>query len=294
MNKSLSIIHSLVTPSEIPFKALERTTIPNITLIDVDHDTQLCTLRIETVTTLLLVHTTNHSSIRWITGSHGEGMENTMVEVEGTITGLNEVLQSMSFRALYQMNDSMVLSVRDGVHFLRSTILLVYMKEEHSTINDRFWVFVLLACTLLMIWCLSIVHGLCKLCCKSHHQHAIPRNHQRKEKEGIELMYISTVNDKVNQPSITTTSISPTSLSIAKQNNVNEIHHHPTRSTSTHHKSVSPIKITDYQVCSPPKRIPPPLPHHPPPELPLSSKPIDQEREETPTRNARKAQRPAN
>lgn len=217
-----------------------------------------------------------------------------MIEVEGTMTGLNEVLQSLSFRALYQMNDSILLSVKDGEHFLRSTILLVYMKEEHSAVNERFWVFVFLACTLLMIWCLSIVHGLCKLCCKSHHQRAIPKNHQREEEKGIELRSISTVNTQTNQPSITTTSLSPPPLSIAEQNTVNEMNDHPTRSTLTYYDSVSPIKLNDCQACGPKRRTPPPLPHHPPPEIPLSSKPIDQEWEEMPMRNARRALRPTN
>ena len=151
------------------------------------------------------------------------------------MTGLNEVLQRISFRALYQMNDSMLLSVRDGEHFLRSTILLVYRKEDPSIVNDRFWIFVSIACVLLIMWCLSIVHGLCKLCCKPYTQHTIPKSHLQKEKEGIELMRISTGSDQVNQSPIATISISSTStsLNVGEQNNVNEIYNPSTRSTST-------------------------------------------------------------
>ena len=92
-------------------------------------------------------------------------MENTMIEIESTISVLNTILQNITFRTLYQINETVVITLTDGEFVVKSNLLLIYEKEESPVLNDRFYILLSVIALVLILWILSTIGKMCRLCC---------------------------------------------------------------------------------------------------------------------------------
>ena len=159
-----------------------------------------------------------------------------MMEIESTISVLNMIIQNITFRALYQINETVIITLTDGEFVIKSNLLLMYQREENPVLNDRFYILIFLIVFLLFLWIISIIGKVCKMCCccccSSRKGKHVSRP-QYEEQPAIELTSIKRKEDDQR------------SRSHPIRNKVNN---------SSSKKKRSP---------------PPPLPLHPPPSLPI-------------------------
>ena len=182
-----------------------------------------------------------------------------MMEIESTISVLNTIIQNITFRALYQINETVVITLTDGEFIVKSNLLLMYQKEENPILNDRFYILLLIIVLLLFLWIVSIIGKVCKMCCCCCCSSQKGKNvsfHPYDEQPAIELTSIRSKED--DQRSISR----PTS------NNAN---------INSSKKKRNP-------------HLPPPLPRHPPPSLPVevSSLPNSDSNERIITKKSRR------
>ena len=166
---SIDILHKntipiLTLPSELYFKVYESIPIQNLSLIDYDNDTQLCELQISSVSGLFYLNsTTNDPSnpLTWVSGNYGEGRDNSKVTVEGSLSAIAFALHSLSYKAMYRLNDTLQLELTDGEFIVSEKVKMVYVAEQTSVITPKFTIIVALVVGVMVLWALSLC---CKIC----------------------------------------------------------------------------------------------------------------------------------
>ena len=269
-------------PSSIPFKLYQPTLFTDISIIDYDHDTQLGILRLETVTSYFFVNTSlsdPSNPVRWIKGNYGEDMDDTMTELEGSLSALHAILQNITFRGIYKFNDTLVVTITDGDFVVQRRVLLEYVAEQEPIVTSRFWIIMGVVVVIIVIWVASILFRLCSFCCCCccSKKKQLPL---QKSKE-LEMTTIPKID------------VSPKSSESKVRPSESIVEGHPLDSSTLAKKSIRPsmeqsfthpvprvpptiTKKTSPSVLTIPpartKKTPPPLPNSLPPELPPISR----------------------
>ena len=90
------IISRLSLPSSVSFQVYDPVYFHDIFILDMDNDTQLCSLKITTNTGFFVFNTTTNNpenSLEWKDGNYGEGMDDNLVIVQGSISAMNKAFQ---------------------------------------------------------------------------------------------------------------------------------------------------------------------------------------------------------
>ena len=188
----IDIVHNntipiLTLPSELHFKVYDSIPIQNITLIDYDNDTQLCELKISTVSGLFYINSTTNdptNPLKWVSGNYGEGRDNSKVTVEGSLSAISFALRSLSYKAMYRLNDTLQLQLTDGAFVVTCVVKLIYVAEPTTVITPKFTIIVALVVGVMVLWALSLC---CKIC---PHKKKLPvtskESNQEEEEEECE------------------------------------------------------------------------------------------------------------
>lgn len=135
--------------------------IHTIQIQDSDRNTQLCSLQITTITGFFQFNT---SLLEWKEGNYGEGMDDNKVIAIGSISDMNNALETIRYRAVYRLNDTMVLIITDGNYTATGRIELIYTPEESNGLSERFFIIVCLVCALIICGFVSICWNCCQSC----------------------------------------------------------------------------------------------------------------------------------
>ena len=165
----IDIVHNntipiLKVPSELYFKVYDSVPVQNITIIDYDNDTQLCELKISTVSGLFYINSITNdpmNPLKWVSGNYGEGRDNSKVTVEGSLSAISFALGSISYKAMYRLNDSLQLQLTDGAFVVTGVVKMVYVPEQTTVITPKFTIIVILVVGVMVLWALSLC---CKIC----------------------------------------------------------------------------------------------------------------------------------
>ena len=229
----LSFINRLSAPHSVWFTPFETTALHDILINDTDRDTQLARLRLQTSTSFINVNTSQsdpHNPVRWVGGNVGQGMDDTLIELEGSLSAFAAIVNNVTFRGIYRMNDTLVVTLVDGPYNVSAMITLAYLPRETTATTPRFWILVVLIAVLLVIWLCSLCLRVCSLC------------RCRREK---------------TIPVVMKPSVSP------------PVHaNHDVRRNPVHSShEVKPIPEKTDSILQPPKKTPPPLPLSLPPAI---------------------------
>lgn len=104
-------------------------------------------------------------------------MDDNKVIVKGSISDMNNALETIRYRAVYRLNDTMVLMITDGNYTITGRIQLIYTPEESSGLSERFYVIICLVCTLIVCGFISLCWNCCRSCRSSKKKGPI---HQKK------------------------------------------------------------------------------------------------------------------
>ena len=268
------------TPSSIPFKLYQPTLFTDFSIIDYDRDTQLGILRLETVTSYFFVNTSlsnPNNPVRWIKGNYGEDMDDTMTELEGSLSALHAILQNITFRGIYKLNDTLVVTITDGDFIVQRRVLLEYIAEQEPIVTSRFWIIMSVIVVLIVLWVASILFRLCSFCCCCSRKKELPLQ-KSKELEMTTLPKIETSpktsedNVKPSQSIVEGYPSDPSTL--AKKSirpSMEQSFTHPVvTAPATIAKKIPPVVPTIPPART--KKTPPPLPSSLPPELPPISR----------------------
>ena len=163
----LSLIRRLHVPDTMWFTPFETTPLSNILINDTDRDTQLARLRLQTSTSYINVNASQSdplNPVRWIGGNVGQGMDDTLVELEGSLSAFAAIVNKVTFRGIYRMNDTLAVTLVDGPFNVSKMITLAYLPRETTATTPRFWILVILIGVLLVIWLCSLCLRVCSLC----------------------------------------------------------------------------------------------------------------------------------
>ena len=182
---NINIVHQntlpkLTLPSELYFKVYESVPVQDIQLIDHDNDTQLCELQISSVSGLFYLNITTNdpsNSLKWISGNYGEGRDNSLVTVEGSLSAMRFALQSLSYKAMYRLNDTLQLQITDGEFVVSESVKMMYVAEQVSVITPKFTIIVALVVGVMVLWALSLC---CKICPRKKKLPVMKEQGQRK------------------------------------------------------------------------------------------------------------------
>ena len=250
----LSLSNRLYAPNTVWFTPFETTALTNILINDTDRDTQLARLRLQTSTSYINVNASQsdpHNPVRWVGGNVGQGMDDTLVELEGSISAFAAIVNKVTFRGIYRMNDTLVVTLIDGPFNVSAAITLAYLPRETTATTPRFWILVILIAALLVIWLFSLCIRACSLC-RCRREKTIPVGMRPSISPPVR------VNQNVKQNAVH-------SIHEMKQIPEQRESHPPKKTPPPLPLSLPPaISKTDDTIRSPKKR-PPPLPTTEPP-----------------------------
>ena len=248
------VISRLSLPSSVSFQVYNPVSFHDIFILDMDNDTQLCSLKITTNTGFFDFNTTTNNpenSLEWKDGNYGEGMDDNMIIVQGSISAMNLAFQSFIYRAVYRLNDTMQITLTDGNLTVSGIIQLIYTVEETTTLTTRFYMIMICIYAFLILCFLLLIINCCKKICNcfskcKREKKKLPKTKKQKEKKTkIEI-------EKKSSKKPEDISSSRTSITKSEKPMKNEISSVPKQSSVV---VSTPIK----------KKVPPPLPKSPPP-----------------------------
>ena len=215
--------------------------------------------------------------MRWIKGNYGEDMDDTMTELEGSLSALHAILQNITFRGIYKLNDTLVVTITDGDFIVQRRVLLEYIAEQEPIVTSRFWIIMSVIVVLIVLWVASILFRLCSFCCCCSRKKELPLQ-KSKELEMTTLPKIETSpktsedNVKPSQSIVEGYPSDPSTL--AKKSirpSMEQSFTHPVvTAPATIAKKIPPLVPTIPPART--KKTPPPLPSSLPPELPPISR----------------------
>ena len=136
-----------------------------ISVFDDDFNTAVCTLSITTTTGFFSIalapHNHTHSGLEWLEGNYGEGMEDNKLVARGSLRAINDSLQTLAYRAVYRLNDTLVVRVVDGEFVAETRVAMVYTMEEKKSVS---WPLVVVVVVIVVV----LVRLLCCCCCSCH------------------------------------------------------------------------------------------------------------------------------
>ena len=161
----------LITPSSFYFYVYESVPIVNLTVIDRDRDTQLCELEITATSGFFNLNLTTDdpsNSLNWIDGNYGEGRDDNKLVAQGSLSAVHYSLQSLIYKAIYRLNDTLVIQITDGNYIVKQEILMIYVREQTTVITPKFTIIVCIVIGVMILWLLTLCY---KMCC---HRKTIP------------------------------------------------------------------------------------------------------------------------
>ena len=136
-----------------------------ISVFDDDFNTAVCTLTITTTTGFFSIALVPHNhtlpGLEWLEGNYGEGMEDNKLVARGSLRAINDSLQTLAYRAVYRLNDTLVVRVVDGEFVAETRVAMVYTMEEKKSVG---WPFVVVVVVLVVV----VVRVVCCCCCSCH------------------------------------------------------------------------------------------------------------------------------
>ena len=159
-----------------------------ISVFDDDFNTAVCTLTITTTTGFsiaLAPHNHTLPGLEWLEGNYGEGMEDNKLVARGSLRAINDSLQTLAYRAVYRLNDTLVVRVVDGEFEAETRVAMVYTMEEKKSVS---WPLVVGVVVLVVV----LVRLLCCCCCSCHKKRELVKKEVEKKKE-VEMVERRTV-----------------------------------------------------------------------------------------------------
>lgn len=149
-------------PNSLPFHVYDYTPIP-LLLEDDDLNTQTATLSISTIAGFFSITLSpRNRSLVWLDGNYGEGIDDNKLVARGSLRAINESLQTLRYRAVYRLNDTMVVKVVGDEWVAEWRVELEYKREEESVVSRRFWWVVLGVGGVVVLCCVILC---CRVCC---------------------------------------------------------------------------------------------------------------------------------
>lgn len=174
--------------SSLPFFVYASTPVP-ISVFDDDFNTAVCTLTITTTTGFFSIALAPHNhtlpGLEWLEGNYGEGMEDNKLVARGSLRAINDSLQTLAYRAVYRLNDTLVVRVVDGEFEAETRVAMVYTMEEKKSVS---WPLVVGVVVLVVV----LVRLLCCCCCSCHKKRELVKKEVEKKKE-VEMVERRTV-----------------------------------------------------------------------------------------------------
>ena len=135
--------------------------------------------------------------MHWIKGNYGEDMDDTMTELEGSLSALHAILQNITFRGIYKLNDTLVITLTDGEFVVQNRILLEYIAEQEPTVTSRFWIIIGVIVVIIVLWLVTTLLRVCSVCCCCSKKKRLPI---QKTKE-MEIAKVPKINKKPKEVS---------------------------------------------------------------------------------------------
>ena len=155
-------MNRLSGPNSLPFHVYDYTPIP-LLLEDDDLNTQVTTLSISTITGFFSITLSpRNRSLVWLDGNYGEGIDDNKLVARGSMRAINESLQTLRYRAVYRLNDTMLVKVADGEWVAEWRVELEYKREDERVVPWRFWWVVLGVGGVVVLCCVILC---CRVCC---------------------------------------------------------------------------------------------------------------------------------
>ena len=155
-------MNRLSGPNSLPFHVYDYTPIP-LLLEDDDLNTQTATLSISTIAGFFSITLSpRNRSLVWLDGNYGEGIDDNKLVARGSLRAINESLQTLRYRAVYRLNDTMVVKVVGDEWVAEWRVELEYKREEESVVSWRFWWVVLGVGGVVVLCCVILC---CRVCC---------------------------------------------------------------------------------------------------------------------------------
>lgn len=174
--------------SSLPFFVYASTPVL-ISVFDDDFNTAVCTLTITTTTGFFSIALAPHNhtlpGLEWLEGNYGEGMEDNKLVARGSLRAINDSLQTLAYRAVYRLNDTLVVRVVDGEFEAETRVAMVYTMEEKKSVS---WPLVVGVVVLVVV----LVRLLCCCCCSCHKKRELVKKEVEKKKE-VEMVERRTV-----------------------------------------------------------------------------------------------------
>lgn len=142
-------------------------------------------------------------------------MDDNLLVVQGSIGAMNEALQSLQYRAVYKLNDSMTITLVDGEYNVTERIALLYQKEEKQ-LSSQFKLIVLVAAVLISVSLLSCLVNCVSKCKKPKKSKRLPLT---KEKQ----TNVAHSPPKKKTPPPPPTSLPPVNKTIREKDTIEEI-----------------------------------------------------------------------
>ena len=159
-----------------------------ISVFDDDFNTEVCTLTITTTTGFFSIALAPHNhtlpGLEWLEGNYGEGMEDNKLVARGSLRAINDSLQTLAYRAVYRLNDTVVVRVVDGEFEAETRVAMVYTMEEKKGVS---WPLVVGVVVIVVV----LVRLLCCCCC-CHKKRELVKKEVEKKKE-VEMVERRTV-----------------------------------------------------------------------------------------------------
>ena len=152
----------------------------SISVFDDDLNTAVCTLTITTTTGFFSIalapHNHTHSGLEWLEGNYGEGMEDNKLVARGSLRAINDSLQTLAYRAVYRLNDTLVVRVVDGEFVAETRVAMMYTMEEKKSVS---WPLVVVVVVIVVV----LVRLLCCCCCSCHKKRELVKKEAETKKE---------------------------------------------------------------------------------------------------------------
>lgn len=168
--------------SSLPFFVYASTPVP-ISVFDDDFNTEVCTLTLTTTTGFFSIALAPHNhtlpGLEWLEGNYGEGMEDNKLVARGSLRAINASLHTLAYRAVYRLNDTVVVKVADGEFVAETRVAMVYTMEEKKSVG---WPFVVVMAVIGVV-VVVLVRLLCCCCCSCHKKRELVKKEIEMKKE---------------------------------------------------------------------------------------------------------------